>query len=233
MATAGTIIARSLRLIGVIDPEEGPTTTEYANGLISLNAMIDSWQNERLMCYAMRDESISVSSGNTTKTIGPTGDLVSTRPVQIEAAYVVISNISYPVTLLDEEQYAAIAQKTVPAPWPDRIWYQPTMPNGTIYLYPQPSGSSTLHVITRTPLTAFVTTSDAVSLPPGWEEALATNLAIAEAPEYEVQASPTVMKMATDSKANIKRANSRPIRATTDVALMVGHRRSNIITDQP
>lgn len=232
MATAATIIARALRLIGALNAD-GPTTTEYADGLTSLNAMLDSWQNERLMCYAMRDESISITSGNTTKTIGPTGDLVSTRPVQIEAAYIVVSNISYPVRLLDEEQYAAIAQKAIAAPWPTDIWYQPTMANGTIYLYPLPNGSSTLHVLTRTPLTVFAATSDAVSLPPGWEEALATNLAVAVAPEYNLQASPSVLKMAGESKANIKRANSRPIRSTTDIAQMVGHRKSNIITDTP
>lgn len=232
MATFQTIADRALRLLGKLDAGSSASTQETADALISCNAMMDSWRNERLMCYAMRDESITIASTNTTKTVGPSGDLVSTRPVSIEAAYIVASNISYGVDIIDEEQYAAIPAKTSVSSWPDRIWYQPSLPNGTIYLYPIPNASSTLHIITRTPFTAFAASTDTVSFPPGWEEALATNLAIAIAPEYETDPRASVVKMATDSKANIKRANSRPIVAVTELPMLVGSHRSHIISDQ-
>jgi hypothetical protein len=40
--------------------------------------------------------------------------------------------------------------------------------------------------------------------------------------------------MARESKANIKRVNSRSLKAYTELpALVGGHHRSNILTDQP
>jgi hypothetical protein len=232
LATAATLIARAHRLLGLVGSGESPTADEYADGLIALNAMLDSWNNERLMCYAMRDESLTLAVSTTSYSIGPAGALITTRPVQIEAAYVVYGSTSYSdVRIINEEEYAAIPDKTSAATWPDRIYYQPTMPNGTLYVYPVPNAASALHLITRTPLTAFSATTDTVSLPPGWEEALATNLAIEIAPEYQTEPKQAVYKMATESKANIKRQNFRPIKAGSELAMLVGVHRTNIITD--
>lgn len=230
--TGQTIINRALRLLGQLESGQSATPNETADALTSLNAIIDSWRNERLMCFAMQDEAIPLVSGNANRLIGPSGDYVTTRPVQIEAAYVIYSATSIPVRIVNEEEYAAIPDKTATSTYPERIYYQPSMANGTIYLHPVPNASSSLHIITRTPFTVFTSATDAIGLPPGWEEAFATNLAISIAPEYETRPSPEVVKAAIDSKANIKRVNSRPIKMTTELPFLVGHRRvRNIITD--
>lgn len=233
MATVQTIVDRSLRLLGVTASGDSATTTEAADAIVALNAMLDSWRNERLMCYAMQDQSLTLSAATSSYTIGPSGTLNTTRPVSIEAAYIVSSNISYPVRLVDEEEYAAIAAKTSTSSWPNVAWYQPTMTTGTLYVYPVPTVTSTMHLITRIVVAAFSATTDPISLPPGWEEAMTTNLSLAIAPEYGVMPSQAVIKMATDSKANIKRQNSRPIKMTTELPLLVGSVRSNIINDSP
>lgn len=44
MTTALSVIARSLRQLGVIDPEETPTDTQVSNGLEALNAMVHGWK---------------------------------------------------------------------------------------------------------------------------------------------------------------------------------------------
>lgn len=222
-----------MRLLGQLAAAVSPTTDEYANGLITLNAMLGSWNNERLMCYATRDETIALSNGDTSKTIGPTGDLVTTRPVQIIAAYIVQGGISYDIRILSDTEYAGLSFKGADASWPTAIYYEALMSNGVIFLYPVPSTSSDLHVVTRTPLTAFAA-GDTVTLPPGWEDALATNLAVKFAPEFDMpMAPPAVTEMARESKANIKRANSQPIKAYTGLAGLVGDRRSNIIANTP
>lgn len=234
MATAQTIITRAIRLIGQIPSGDSPSSDESNDGLTALNAMLDSWQNEKLLCYAIRDESIALSATNTSKTIGPTGDLVSTRPIKIEGAYVTVSNYNYHVRIINELEWASITARSTVAAWPDRIYYEPDMPNGTIYLYPVPNASSTLHILTRTPLTAFSTLSTTVSLPPGWERALTFNLALEIASEYEdANPPPFVVATAAKSLAAIKKGNSRPLRAYTQLGPMFNSRRSNIITDQP
>ena len=103
MATAATIINRALRLLGAISSGASADTDEMADGLIALNAMIDSWNNERLMIYAIQDESLTLVDGQASYTIGTSGNLNTTRPVSIEGAYVRASSLDYPVRILNEQ----------------------------------------------------------------------------------------------------------------------------------
>ena len=94
MSTAATIIARSLRLLGQIEAGGTPSSDEYADGLTALNAMVSSWNNDGLMCYARQTESLTLSASTASYTIGPGGTLNTTRPVAIEGAWILSNNIS-------------------------------------------------------------------------------------------------------------------------------------------
>lgn len=233
MATLQDIVDRAGRLISVVNSGESLTPDESADAAMALNAMTDSWRNERLMAYSMQEEAVPMSSAQASYSIGPTGaDLVTTRPVEIETAYILYQNISYPVRIINEEQYALLPAKATASTWPSHINYLPTMPNGTIRVYPVPNASSSLQIITRVPLSSLAL-ADTIVLPPGWEEALASNLALIIAPEFQVQPSPLVQAMAANSKANIKRANSRPIQLPQELALLMSQPKAHIISDQP
>jgi hypothetical protein len=231
MATAANIIERAMRLIHQLPAGGTPTSSEYADGLIALNAMVDSWRNESLMCYAMREESLTLSSGVSSYSIGPSGTLNTTRPVAIENAYILDNGISYPVALITPDQYEAIETKTLQADWPEVAWYQPTMPTGTLFVNPVPNSTRTMKLLTRTPLTSFSATSDTVSLPPGWERALAANLALELAPEFETRPSAEVTNMAMSAKAGIRQANSRPIVGLNEIAVAFRADSFNIYSD--
>lgn len=224
MSTVQALCDRAGRLL----VGESLSIDESADALIALNAMVGSWNTEALTCYAIRDESLTLT-GATTYSIGPSGNLNTDRPVEILGAYTVISTVSYSARIIEAEEYAAIPVKATTSTFPDRFYYQPTMPTGTLYPYPIAS-SGTLHLLTRTPVGTFALT-DTVSLPPGWEEALSSNLAVRMAAEFQVQPSPLVMQMATVSKANLKRANSRPLVVSSDLAVMIGKARPNILTN--
>jgi hypothetical protein len=221
-----------MRLLGVIPAGASPTSDESADALISMVDMIDEWQLEPLMIYAIRDEAITLVSSQNSYDLGPSGDLVTTRPVRITAAYVLVSGNSYPVKIIDTpEEYAAITSKTSESDWPTHVYYKPDMPDGTLYVYPEATDTAAvLHVLTNTPLTVYTSLSDTISLPPGYRKAIASNLALELAPEYETQPSAEVVKMARESKANIKRANARPIKAFTELAALLGGGHSNIQT---
>jgi hypothetical protein len=232
-STAQNIIDRALRLLGQLESGQSATTAETADCLTALNAMLDSWRNERLMCWSLQDEAIPLVSTNSTRSLGPSGDYVTTRPQDILGAYVVYSTSSIPVRVITAQEWDSIPLKTATATFPNRLYYEPQMPNGVAYLYPVPSASSTLHVRTKVPFTSFASAGGAVELPPGWLEALANNLAISVAPEYEVDPiNPAVIAAAKSSKAFIKLVNARPIELNTELTLLLNQRRSNIITDQ-
>lgn len=231
MATVQVVINRAYRLLGQLNLGESADSTESANALIAINALLDSWRNESLMCYAMQDQSINLANGNTTKTIGPTGDLVTTRPTNIDDAYILYSGDSIPVKIIEyASEYVYIPDKTTTDTYPLKIAYNPEMPDGRIYMYPLPNATSVLHVITRTPVTAFALVSTTISLPPGWEDALAANLALYLAPELQVQPSPMVIGMAANTKRSIKRTNTRPIKQSDELVAISQPYRGNILT---
>lgn len=232
MATAGDLIDRSLRLLGQIGAGETASTDEAADGLEVINALLESWRNERLMAYAFEELTLTLANADSSYTIGSGGDVNTTRPVAIERAWIVDSNISYPVRIIDEKEYAAIPDKAATADWPDKLLYRPTMATGTIIVHHVPNATRTMKLLVRVPVTAFAATSTSVSLPPGWERALAYNLAVDWAPEFETEPSSAVVKMAQESKASIKQANYRPIRARTGLNSLVGYSTPNILTDE-
>lgn len=233
MSAANDIINRACRLLLQLDSGNSVTGQEATDALTALNAMMDSWRNERLMVYSMQEETVPMVANRQTYTVGPSGtDLVTTRPVEIERAYILYQNISYPVRIIDEEFWALLPAKLTTSTWPDHIWPQMGMPNITLHCYPEPNASSSLIILTRVALTSFALT-DTISLPPGWEDAMAFNLAVALAPEYNTEPSPTVVRKAGETKAAIKRANSRPVMLSQELSLMMSQPKAHIISDQP
>jgi hypothetical protein len=234
MATVATRIQRALRLLGVLESGATPSTSEYSDALVALNAMIGTWRNDGLLCYALQEETLTLVNGDAAYNIGPSvsADLNTTRPVSIEAAWIVDNGNSYEVTRMEEAEYDAIEAKTTEGDWPDRFLYRPTMPMGVITVYPVPNASRTLKLVTRVVVAEFAATTDTVTLPPGWERLIDSNLAIELAPEYQVSASAEVAKMARESLAAVKGINSRPTKAETDIGVMFPGRHANIYTGE-
>lgn len=230
MANGQSLVNRALRLIGQIPAGEDATPDESDDALEALNAMLETWRNKRLMCFAMQEQSLSLTSGDNSYTIGPAGDLNTTRPVAIEAAWVAVDGYDHPVRIIEDKEYALIPDKTQEGGYPEVANYKATMATGTLYVWPVQNTARTMKLLTRVPLSAL-TLAGTVSLPPGWEEAIASNLAIRLAPEYEASPSAEVREMARDSMASIKAVNHRPIKGDSGLTGLVGHRSANIITD--
>jgi hypothetical protein len=128
----------------------------------------------------------------------------------------------YPMQPLTDDAWAAIPQKdltnTIPTSW----YYNPTYPNGTIYLWPVPTSTSLEGVIyAPTAITQFSTLTENVSLPPGYPRMLVSNLALELCPDYQITPHPALIDQARDSKAAVKRANKRPMDMSFDGGALV------------
>ena len=235
MATVQTIVDRGLRLIGQLPSGVSATSAETADGIITINAMLDSWRNDKLLCFAYQVEALTLANGTASYTVGTSGNLNTNRPVEILNAYIVASGISYEVLPMSETEYAAISQKTTTADWPSRFLFRPSIASSqaTIIVWPVPNAARTLDLTTRVVVSAFAAAGDTITLPPGWEDALATNFAVRAAPEYEVQASADVKGMAKEALAGIKRSNisAQPRRMLTELGVMFSPGKANILTD--
>lgn len=229
MATAQTLIDRALRLISAIASGESPTAQESADALVALNNMLESWQTDKLTVYAFVDTSVTLNASDGSYTVGPSGDFnLTPRPPKIEQCFVRASDIDYPIELIDKERWFAITDKTVESDIPEYAYYEPTLATGTLQLWPVPNTANSLHIITWTTVSSLASLATTVTLPQGYERAIAYNLAVEIAPEFEREASKTVMKIAQDSYAAIKRVNNRPILAMPDLGTLVGPGRSDI-----
>jgi hypothetical protein len=230
MATYQQVINRSLRLIGALGAGATPPAEDTTDVLFALNAMLSSWRNEKLMVYALQDISVTLINGTASYTIGPSGaGTTATNPVKIESARVTKSDIDYPVELIDDKRYNAISQKTSTSDIPSYLYWNFSQGNGTAYVFPVPTEANTLKLSVWTPLSS-VAAADTVTLPPGYEDAIAYNLAVRIAPEFEQNASETVIALARDTKASIKRVNHKPFESVTQIfGMFRANGRSDII----
>ena len=229
MSTVQQIINRSHRLIGVTASGESLTVSETADALADLNSMLDSWMNDKLMAYSLQNITVPLVAGTASYTIGASGATVTaTAPVSIESAFVRKSNLDYPITFIDQDQYNNIVAKTSTSDIPEYLYFNGTSPNATIQLYPVPNAVNNLYLTVQTPYAPFAAATDTFSMPNGYEDAVAYNLAIRRWAEFPaIPLNPVVAKLATESLAAIKRVNNRPMVQTTQLAGMFNQSRGH------
>ena len=223
-STANAIIARSLKLLGVVASGESATADEATDAFDALNDLVASWATERLTIYVTARTSYTLVASTATYTIGSGGTFNQARPLWIPYAGVIESGgtSEYPVEVLNLSQWAAIAIKTQTSTFPTKIYYDNafTSSRGTINVWPVPTTTPALILYTPTALVVFADRTTSYNFPPGYERALRYNLAVELAPEYGVPLDGVIAAIAAESKGNIKRANIEPYDARVDAALL-------------
>ena len=229
--TAADQINGALRLIGVLAEAEAPSAAMAQDALTALNQMIDSWNTERLAVFSTIDQVFNWPPSTRIRTLGPTGDFVGQRPVQLDdATYFrdASTNVSYGIKMINQEQYDNIAVKTVTSTYPQVLWYNATYPDIEIYVYPVPSRVLEFHFVSVEKLTEPATLQTVLAFPPGYLRAFRYNLACELAPEYGVEPSPQVRRIAMYSKRDLKRINNPDDVMAMPAALIINRPRFNI-----
>lgn len=229
MSTALDLINDAFAKIGVYPPGTTLPGAAAQQGLNVLNDMLDSWSLESLMTYQILEQSGALVANKGSYTIGPGGDFNITRPIRINmgtgTAYILDSNNQrYPVDVVSRDQWNLIGNLTVQSNIPNTLFYDPQMPLGVINLYPQPNVPNTLYFDSYLQFTAFANLAATVTLPPGYKKALQDNLAVELYPYYPQAGQEVNLKMlielAARSKANVKRVNTRIMKAVYDPELI-------------
>jgi hypothetical protein len=200
-----------MRLIQALGTGETPTADEITDGLDALNAMLDSWWLERMAVFAIQERLFALTVGTQNYPIGPgaVAPFNVERPVKIETAYVRVSGVDYPLSVIDYDRWTSIGYKANQG-IPQWVYYEPTVPEGELFLWPIPSVAMTLYLGSRLRIQSFTTSNDAINMPPGYVDALCFNLAVKLAPEYEREVPAVVGAEAIKTMANLKRLNATP-----------------------
>jgi hypothetical protein len=208
MTTALDLIADAAENLGIIDPLQALSSNEIAGGLRRLNEMLESWSNEALSVYALLQENFATVAATASYTIGSGATWSTTRPLRIESAFIRSNSIDYPLRILSREEYDTIVAKATSF-MPEYLYFEPAVANAVIYLYGVPNAVYTVYLNSLKQLQSFAAVTTAVVLPPGYLRAIKANLAVELAPAYNRRPSDAVLALARESKANLKRLNSR------------------------
>lgn len=229
--TAGDQINRALRLLGILAEGEIPSAETSQDALAALNQMLDSWSTERLAVYSTQDQVFTWTAGTIRKTLGPSGDFVGNRPILLDDSSYFrdpSTNVSYGFKLINQQQYDGIAVKTVTSTYPQVMFVNNTYPDIEMFIYPKPLRDLEWHFISVEELAQPALLDTNLAFPPGYMRAFAYNLAMELAPEFGVEPSPQVQRIAMTSKRNLKRINNPDDVMSLPYAITATRQRYNI-----
>ena len=229
--TAGDQINRALRLLGVLAEGETPSAETSQDALMAMNQMVDSWDTERLSVFCTQDQVFTWPAGLVSRTLGPTGDFVGLRPVLLDDSTYYRdpgTGVSFGVKFINQQQYNGIAVKTVTSTYPQVIFVNNTFPNIDMYVYPRPTRDLEWHFVSVQKLDNPAGLATVLLFPPGYLRAFTYNLAMEIAPEFGLEPSPQVQRIAMTSKRNLKRINNPDDVMSLPYAIVATRQRFNI-----
>lgn len=233
MATysTGDQINRALRLLGVLAEGEIPSASVSQDSLMALNQMIDSWNTERLSTFVTQDQVFTWPAGYISRDLGPSGDFVGLRPILMDDATYYRdpgTNVSFGIKFINQQQYDGIAVKTVTSTYPQVCWVNMGFPDITLTIYPKPTRDLEWHFISVQELDRPADLSTIMYYPPGYLRAFTYNLAMEIAPEFGVEPSPQVQRVAMTSKRDLKRINNPDDVMSMPYSLVATRQRFNV-----
>lgn len=148
-------ISYAMRVAGILGVGQTALAQDTADAQTALQLMLQQWRQKRWLVFRLNFDLVPLLVGKATYTVGPvptTGpspDFVtdgSFRPANIQSCYLrqnVGSGpnsfpLDFPMRILESRQsYDRISLKSLQS-WPASIYYDPTIPNGTLYIWPIP-----------------------------------------------------------------------------------------------
>jgi hypothetical protein len=210
---------------------ETPSAAASQDALSAMNQMIDSWNTERLSVFSTQDQVFTWPASTLSRTLGPTGNFVGNRPVLLDdATYFrdAATNVSYGIKIINQQQYNGIAVKTVTSTYPQVMWVNMTYPDIEMYIYPVPTRVLEFHFVSVEQLSRPAILATNLTFPPGYLRAFRYNLACELAPEFGVEPSRQVQRIAMTSKRNLKRINNPDDIMSLPYSLVATRQRFNI-----
>jgi len=200
--TVTQLIHSSFRLIGAIASGETLETQELTDAFASLNQMIALWGTEGASLVGRKRLLLSVSGMN-----GPFP--LSERPVKIESASVASGGIDAPLQIVDSAGWEQVPEKQMQSVYVKVLYCDYAYPTSSVYIAPIPRLGGSLEVWIYVVIPQFATVNDSIDLPPGYEDALRYNFAVALLPEFpRSQADPSLPALAQSYKVSIQQLNA-------------------------
>jgi hypothetical protein len=216
------LIQAALQDLQIVAAGDTLSADDAQLGLDRLNDWIDALALEGLTIGSVRGTTWPLVPGLNSYTIGAGLSGPGTIPIPKPVSPQTIAQIGYYDTTLTPTQYilfggvltdqAALAERlpTLTAPVPTRFVYTPTLGStGVLFPVPIPTATTLVGVIFTPSTLAAVQLPDPVALPPGYRRFVRSNLTMELAAAFEKPVPPAVARIAAESMARVKTANTR------------------------
>lgn len=222
--TWSDLLTISLKRINVVQAGETPTADDLGDAFAIMNLWIDSLALEGLTIPFLLRSTWTITSTKGTLanpyTVGTGGDVAVVRPPLPNDLVIKYQDTSvsptfeYKLTRMDDAVWQSLPQKNLTATLPTAAYYNPTYASGfgSLYLWPIPSQANLQGVLyAPSPVAEAGALTDSIVLPAGYKYFMEENLAVKLAATFRdgLPLDPELKQNAKDSKANVKRANSR------------------------
>lgn len=233
--TGYVLISSALRLLKVLKwPGQKAAPEELADGLTFLNNLLDSWSIQRILIPVVDWSVTTLTAGQYEYQIGPSAPspFNIARPIRIDAAGIVqasstVGTVAFrtPLKIISQKEWVEILDKTTTADVPEKLYYGPEVPLGTLWLWPIPNcvTATELELSAWTALASFPdSTSPGTDVPlaPGYARALIYNLALdleSTMPGAVLDAADA--KAAQEAKQYVMELNSEMVPQLPDTAI--------------
>lgn len=208
------VVKGALFELGVLAAGEEPEGTIADFVLAKGNRLIDNWNATRQAIFAVDFLTFVLPTLTQPLTIGPSGANFSAtqRPVSIDAANIILTdvtpNVRVPLTVhTDPAWWMGVQVPGISGSLSSDLYYNPTWPNGEIYLWIKQSTAYTLELLCRELLAELAFATNLV-MPQGYWDALILTLAEDCATPLKVQPKPLMLKKAAEARARIFATNT-------------------------
>jgi hypothetical protein len=234
--TVSDLITRALRRLTVLGESQVPTAAQSADGLLSLNELMNQWQAESLMVPQINRSTWTIVSGTQLYLVGVGQAVNIARPVFIDHVHYQLNTTTPKLEIqlqpLTDDAWSKIPQHDLTSPYPTTWYSNPEVPYVKLYLWPVPTSSSIEGVIYYgTALAEFTAITQTVVIPPAYRRMIVTNLAVDLMAEYGINPGsvPTLVQAASESKAVVQRMNYEISDMRVDQAALVQGQNSTFI----
>lgn len=165
---------------GLLQEGESLNGEQIVNGLRKLTDLTNLWQTQGLKLWLNVDKTIPLVAGQGTYLLGPSGDVVMTKPLRvIDAWYVTSTGIRRPLTPLAWSEYIRLSQinqtGAINSYFVDK---QATQLSVFFWLLPDATAATgAAHLLLQTQVTNPITVTETINFPIEWRLALRWGLA--------------------------------------------------------
>lgn len=226
------IIKGAMRLLNSSASGEDLDPDEAADGLATLNEMLESWSAERLLVFTIPRLVFPLVNGVQTYKMGTDGvgvnDFNVARPPKIRRVSVIsLANVALPLELemqytTDERIWQEVRVKAIQSSLPRVCYDDCAMPNRNLNYYPVPTSvyATQTAIYPWTALTAFPDLVTGLTFPPGYARAIRFSLAEELQPEFGGELSPMVVQKAMKARQTLRAMNAPDMARESDPVLL-------------